>query len=58
MSKWKVMKNPIGPNEYIYQVYRKRFHNEPLHAGNMETTGRTYDTLEEAQAEADRRNAE
>ena len=54
---WKVMKNPIGPNEYIYQVYRIKRPNEPMHAGNIQTTGKIYYSEEEAQAKANRMNA-
>ena len=54
---WKVMSNPVG-GEFIYQVYRIRDPREPMHSGNIETTGKIYDTEEEAQAAADQLNRE
>lgn len=57
MIEWKVMKNPVGDG-FIYQVYRIRDPKEPMHAGNIVTTGKIYDTESEAQQEADRMNAE
>lgn len=57
MLEWKVMKNPVG-DSFIYQVYRIRDPKEPMHAGNIVTTGKIYDTESEAQQEADRMNAE
>lgn len=55
MSDWKVLKNPVG-DKYIYQVYRILDPKQPMHSGNIETTGRIYDDAAEAQAEADRMN--
>lgn len=55
MIEWKVMKNPVG-DSFIYQVYRIRNPKEPMHAGNIVTTGKIYDTEREAQQEADRLN--
>lgn len=57
MSEWKVMKNPVG-DSFIYQVYRIRNPKEPMHAGNIVTTGKIYDTESEAQQDADKMNAE
>ena len=57
MSEWKVMKNLVG-DRIIYQAYRIINPNEPMHAGNIETTGKFYYTESEAQQEADRMNAE
>ena len=53
MKDWRVMKNPIGGDEYIWQVYRIRDKSQPMHAGNIETTGKIYDSEAAAQAEAD-----
>lgn len=55
MNNWKVMKNPVG-DAYIWQVYRIKNQNEPMHSGNIETTGKIYTTEEEAQTVANNRN--
>ena len=34
--KWKVSKNPIGPDEYVYLVYRTIDADAPDHSGNRE----------------------
>lgn len=57
MLEWKVMKNPVG-DSFIYQVYRIRDPKEPMHAGNIVTTGKIYDTESEARQDADRVNEE
>ena len=36
-SEWKVAKNPIGQDEYVYTVYRIRDTEAPDHSGNRET---------------------
>lgn len=54
---WKVAHNYAG-GERCYQVYRIRNPREPMHAGNIVTDGRIYNTEEEAQKAADRLNAE
>ena len=56
LNPWKVMMNPVGDG-YIWQVYRIKDKSQPMHAGNIETTGKIFDSEAEAQAEADRRNA-
>ena len=53
MKKWHVLKNPIGGVGYIWQVYRIRNPKEPMHAGNIETDGKVYESEEAAQAAAD-----
>ena len=57
MQKWKAMKNPVGDG-YIWQVYRIRNPREPMHAGNIETDGKVYDTEAEAEAAAAALNGE
>ena len=52
---WKVMSNPVG-DEFVYQVYRIRDTRQPMHSGNIETTGTVHDCEADAQAEADRLN--
>lgn len=54
---WKVLSNPVG-GKYIYQVYRIRDPRQPMHSGNIETTGTVYSCEADAQAEADRLNQE
>lgn len=54
---WKVLSNPVG-GKFIYQVYRIVDPRQPMHSGNIETTGTIYDTDSAAQAEADRLNRE
>lgn len=54
---WKVLSNPVG-GTYIYQVYRIRDPRQPMHSGNIETTGKVYHVEADAQAEADRLNRE
>ena len=56
MSKWKVIKNPIG-GEYVFQVVKQIRDNEPLHSGNMHVAG-SFNSREEAEAWALRRNEE
>jgi hypothetical protein len=46
---WQVIKNPVGPNEYLYCVVRKIRESEPMHGGNMETAG-VFDREEDAVA--------
>ena len=55
MSKWQVIKNPVGPGEYIYQVVRKKRESEPMHGGNMETAG-VFDNEKEAVARKEELN--
>lgn len=57
MSEWKGMKNLVG-DRIIYQAYRIINPNEPMHAGNVVTNGKIYDTDSEARKEADRLNEE
>ncbi len=52
---WKVMKVPVG-DKFIWQVYRLRRLDEPMHSGNIETTRAIYTTAEAAEADAERRN--
>ena len=54
---WKVLSNPVG-DEFVYQVYRIRDPRQPMHSGNIETTGTIYHDEAAAQAEADRLNRE
>ena len=35
-SKWKVSRNPIGPDEYVYLVYRILDTDSTDHSGNRE----------------------
>ena len=57
VSEWKVLRNPVG-GEFLYQVYRIKNPKEPMHSGNIETSGEIYKTEAEAQAVADRLNRE
>ena len=54
---WNVLSNPVGGN-FIYQVYRIVDPRQPMHSGNIETTGTIYDAEADAQAAADRLNKE
>jgi hypothetical protein len=54
---WNVLSNPVG-GKYIYQVYRIVDPRQPMHSGNIETTGTIYDAEADALAEADRLNKE
>lgn len=54
---WNVLSNPVG-GKFIYQVYRIVDPRQPMHSGNIETTGTVYDAEADAQAEADRLNRE
>lgn len=54
-NQWRVLANPVG-DIFFYQVYRIRNTREPMHSGNIETTGEIFKTEEEAQAAADRMN--
>lgn len=56
-SKWKVSKNPIGGDGYVYQVYRNRNVGEVDHSGNREIYD-VYDSMTEAEGEAERLNRE
>ena len=49
MIKWQVIKNPVGPGEYIFQVVRKLRESEPMHGGNMEVAG-VFNSEDEARA--------
>lgn len=55
-SEWKVMTNRIGSNT-LYGVYRLYDKQKVMHSGNMEIAG-YYDCEEDAEREAERRNAE
>ena len=55
-SEWRVMSNPIG-DEMRYGVYRLYDKQKVMHSGNMEIAG-YYDHKEDAEKEAERRNAE
>ena len=55
MNNWKVMKNPVG-DAYIWQVYRIKNQNKPMHSGNIETISKIYTTEEEAQTVANNMN--
>ena len=55
MNEWKVLSNPVG-GEMIYQVYQIRNPKEPMHAGNINTSGGLFDSEEEAQKHADTLN--
>lgn len=55
-SEWRVMSNPIG-DEMRYGVYRLYDKQKVMHSGNMEIAG-YYDCEEDAEREAERRNAE
>lgn len=54
-GKWKVAKNPIGPGEYVYTVYRIRDTEATDHSGNRETFD-CYISEEAAQLKADELN--
>ena len=54
---WKVLSNPVE-DKFVYQVYRIRDSRQPMHSGNIETTGVVYSSDADAQAEADRLNQE
>lgn len=56
-SEWRVSINPIGPDEYLYQVYRLRDVDAVDHSGNREIY-KAYDTEAEAQQCAQRMNIE
>lgn len=53
--KWKVLSNPVG-DKVVYQVYRLKRESEPMHSGNIETTGVIYEDELEAEAAADLMN--
>lgn len=55
MNKWKVLSNPVG-GEMVYQVYRIRNPKEPMHAGNIQTSGGLFDSEEEAERYAAKLN--
>lgn len=55
MIKWQVVKNPVAPDEYVFQVVRKIRENEPMHGGNMEIAG-VFDSKEAAVARAEELN--
>lgn len=55
--KWKVLSNPVG-DKVVYQVYRLKRENEPMHSGNIETIGVIYEDELEAEAAADLLNME
>ena len=55
--KWKVLSNRVGDKK-IYQVYRLKREDEPMHSGNIETNGVIYDDELEAEAAADLMNGE
>ena len=56
-SQWRVSKNPIGPDEYVYQVYRLLDVDAVDHSGNREIYN-VYDTAAEARQWAQRLNIE
>ena len=56
-QKWKVLSNPVN-GEYIYQVYRIRDPEKPMHSGNIETDGKIYHDQAEAEAAAEKLNIE
>ena len=54
---WKVLSNPVG-GQMIYQVYRIKREDEPMHSGNIETVKLLFYSEEAAQAYADLMNEE
>jgi len=56
-SKWKVTSNPIG-DKLMYAVYRIRDTSKPVHSGNMELATGYMGDRAEAEAIADKLNAE
>lgn len=58
---WSVSTNPVFDGDKckcVYTVYRNRFTDQPDHSGNREYRGGVFETEAEAQAYADRLNAE
>lgn len=55
-SEWRVMTNPAGGDTLcgVYRLYDKQ---KTMHSGNVEVVG-YYDRREDAEKEAERRNAE
>lgn len=49
---WKVFANPVSKDKVVFRVYRLIDPNEPMHSGNIETDGRVYTSLKEAEIEA------
>lgn len=55
MKIWNVMKNPVN-DSFIFQVYKLKNQNDPMHSGNIETTGKIYSNEEDAQLAANEMN--